>query len=88
MRGVSARILAVLFLLGLGVVVGYVYSQMHRDAAFSRLTSTLESERGLQFWVQFVGAGAIPVPSLPAVQFPAISRIVTGLLQPALQAVK
>lgn len=80
--------LAVIFLLVMGVVIGAVYAQMHRDPALSRLTSTAEGELGMEFWFQFVGAGAIPVLSLLAVQFPAISRIVTGLLQPALQAIK
>jgi len=80
--------LAVVFLLVMGAVIGAVYAQMHRDPALSRLTSTAEGELGIEFWIQFIGAGAIPVLSLLAVQFPAISRIVTGLLQPALQSVK
>ena len=80
--------LAVFLLLLMGVVVAYVYSQMHRDAALSRLTSTAEGELGIQFWGQFLAAGAIPVLSLLAVQFPSISRMLTNLLGPALQAIK
>ena len=80
--------LAVLLIVVMAVVIGYVYAQMHKDAALSRLTSTAEGELGLDFWVQFIAAGAVPVLGLLAVQFPAVSRILSGLLQPALQSVK
>jgi hypothetical protein len=80
--------LAVLLIVVSGVVVGYVYSQMHRDPALSRLTSTQEGQVGFEFWVQLLSAGAIPVLSLLAVQFPSISRVLTNWLGPALQAIK
>ena len=80
--------LAVILILVMGVVIGYVYSQMHRDPTLSRLTSTPEGERGLDFWLQFLGAGAVPVLSLLAVQFPTISHFLMSWLQPALQASK
>jgi hypothetical protein len=80
--------LAVLLIVVLGVVVGYVYSQMHRDPALSRLTSTKEGQVGFEFWVQLLSAGALPVLSLLAVQFPSISRVLTNWLGPALQAIK
>jgi hypothetical protein len=80
--------LAVILIVVSGVIIGYVYSQMHCDPALSRLTSTAEGERGLEFWMQLLGAAAVPVLSLLAVQFPAISHILMGWLQPALQATK
>jgi hypothetical protein len=80
--------LAVILILVMGIVIGYVYSQMHRDPALSRLTSTTEGERGLDFWMQFLGAGAIPVLSLLAAQFPTVSHILISLLQPILQTTK
>jgi hypothetical protein len=80
--------LAVFLIVVSGVVVGYVYSQMHRDPALSRLTSTPEGQVGLEFWVQLISAGAIPVLSLLAVQFPSISRVLTNWLGPALQSIK
>ena len=73
------------FLLG-GGVVGYVYAQMHRDATLSRLTSTKEGELDGQFWFQLVGAGAVPLLTLLAGQFPIINQFVVRLLEPALQA--
>jgi hypothetical protein len=80
--------LAVFLIVILGVVVAYVYSQMHRDPALSRLTSTAEGQVGFEFWVQLLSAGAIPVLSLLAVQFPSISRVLSNWLGPALQAIK
>jgi len=80
--------LAVLLIVVMAIVIGYVYAQMHKDAALSRLTSTPEGELGLDFWVQFIAAGAVPVLGLLAVQFPTVSRILSGFLQPALQSVK
>jgi hypothetical protein len=80
--------LAVILILVMGIVIGYVYSQMHRDPALSRLTSTTEGERGLDFWMQLLGAGAIPVLSLLAAQFPTVSHILISLLQPILQTTK
>jgi hypothetical protein len=80
--------LAVALILAGGGSVGYVYVQMHRDATLSRLTSTKEGELGLQFWVQIVGAGAIPLLTLLAGQFPAVNQILVTLLEPALQALK
>lgn len=80
--------LAVLLIVLMAIVIGYVYAQMHKDATLSRLTSTQEGELGMDFWMQFIAAGAVPVLGLLAVQFPAVSRILTGFLQPALQTVK
>jgi hypothetical protein len=80
--------LAIVLIVAMAVVIGFVYAQMHKDAALSRLTSTTEGELGVDFWVQFIGAGAVPVLGLLAVQFPTVSRILSGLLQPALQSIK
>ncbi|HLK05347.1 MAG TPA: hypothetical protein VKT53_12975 [Candidatus Acidoferrum sp.] len=80
--------LGIVLILAMALIIGFVYSQMHKDAVLSRLTSTTEGELGADFWMQFIGAGAVPVLSLLAVQFPAVSRIITGLLEPALQSVK
>jgi hypothetical protein len=80
--------LTVFLIVILGVVVAYVYSQMHRDPALSRLTSTSEGEVGFEFWAKLLSAGAIPIFSLLAFQFPSISRVLTNWLGPALQAIK
>ena len=72
----------------MAVAVGFVYKEMHRDSILSRLTSTTAGELGWDFWLKFVSAGAIPVFSLLAVQFPEIGKFLFSWLAPALQAVK
>jgi hypothetical protein len=81
-------ILAVLLLVMLLSAVGSVYAQMHREATLSRLTDTREGTLGGEFWAHFVSAGSIPIVTLLAAQFPAISRMANSLLQPFLQSVK
>jgi hypothetical protein len=80
--------LTVILLLVMGVAVGFVYAEMHRDAILSRLTSTPVGELGVDFWLKLAAAGAIPVFSLLAAQFPQISQFLFSWLEPALQAVK
>jgi hypothetical protein len=80
--------LAVMLIVLMAIVMAYVYAQMHRDATLSRLTSTPEGELGIDFWMQLLAAGALPVLGLLAVQFPTVSHILTNFLQPALQSVK
>jgi hypothetical protein len=80
--------LAVGFFLVSGAVIGYVYAQMHKDATLSRLTSTNAGELGGEFWLQILGAGAVPLFTLLAAQFPAFNQILVNFLEPALQAVK
>ena len=84
----ALQVLAVVLVLAMGVVIGFVYSEMHRDAILSRLTSTNAGELGWDFWLKFVSAGAIPVFSLLAVQFPEIGRFLFSWLQPLLQSAK
>jgi hypothetical protein len=84
----ALQTLAVTLLVVMGVAVGYVYAQMHRDPILSRLTSTTSGELGWDFWLKLASAGVIPVFSLLAVQFPEISRFLFSWLAPALQAIK
>lgn len=84
----ALQTLAIVLLLLLGAVVAYVYAEMHREAILSRLTSTGTGELGWDFWLKLASAGAIPVFSLLAVQFPAINQFLFSWLEPALQAVK
>ena len=80
--------LTVILLLALGAAVGFVYAEMHREAILSRLTSTNIGELGLDFWVKLASAGAIPLFSLLAAQFPSINQYLFSWLEPALQAMK
>src|SRR5262249_274879 len=84
----ALQILEVALLAVMAAAVGFVYAEMHRDSILSRLTSTTPGELGWDFWFKFVSAGAIPVFSLIAVQFPEISRFLFSWLEPALQALK
>ena len=80
--------MAVVMLIVMGIAVGVVYAQMHRDNILSRLTSSKPGELGWDFWLKLVSAGAIPVFSLLASQFPSIRQFLFSWLEPALQAVK
>jgi len=80
--------LTVILLLVMGAAVGFVYAEMHREAILSRLTSTPVGELGLDFWLKLASAGAIPVFSLLAAQFPSINQFLFSWLEPALQAMK
>jgi hypothetical protein len=84
----ALQTMMVLLLIAMALVVGYVYAEMHREAILSRLTSTKVGELGLDFWLKFASAAAIPVLSLLAGQFPEINRILFSWLEPALQAMK
>jgi|HubBroStandDraft_6_1064221.scaffolds.fasta_scaffold14562_2 hypothetical protein len=84
----ALQTLAVVLLAVMGAAVAFVYAQMHRDPILSRLTSTTSGELGWDFWLKLASAGAIPVFSLLAVQFPEINRFLFSWLEPALQAVK
>jgi hypothetical protein len=84
----ALQTMAVILLIVMGVAVGYVYAEMHRDPILSKLTSTNAGELGWDFWVKFAAAGAIPLFSLLAVQFPELSKTLFMWLEPALNAVK
>jgi len=84
----ALQVLSVVLLVVAGAVVGFVYAEMHRDAILSRLTSTNAGELGWDFWLKFVSAGALPVFSLLAVQFPEIGRFLFSWLGPFLQSAK
>ena len=84
----ALQTLAVLLLVLMGAVVGYVYAEMHREAVLSRLTSTQPGELGVDFWIKFGSAAAIPLFSLLATQFPQFNQALFSWLTPALEAVK
>jgi hypothetical protein len=84
----ALQALAVILLTAGGVAVGYVYAEMHREPILSKLTSTPVGELGWDFWLKLAAAGAIPVFSLLAVQFPGINKLLFTWLEPALSAVK
>jgi hypothetical protein len=84
----ALQTLSVILIVLLGAGVAYAYSQMHRDAVLSRLTSGEPGELGWDFWLKLASAAAIPLFSLIATQFPEINQFLFSWLQPALEAVK
>jgi hypothetical protein len=77
-----------LVLITLGTGIGIVFAQMDRDAILSRLTETKANELGKNFFLRMLQFGALPLLTLVTTQFPAIGRIVSSWLQPALQALR
>jgi hypothetical protein len=75
-----------LLLLGAGAV--WVLAQMHRDSILSRITDTKANELGWDFYLRVVSFGAIPVLAWLAYQFPDISSLISGIIQPAVPVVK
>lgn len=85
-QGLSGTML-VLFVI-LGVVISYVYAQMHKDATLSHVTNTKPGELGIDFWFKLFGVGIAPLLGLLTTVFPEIADFVFSWLQPGLQAVK
>jgi hypothetical protein len=81
----SLAILLLVFLLG---IVGYVYGQVHRNSILSLVTNTKPGELGLEFWVRIVGFSALPLLSLLVSQFPALNNALFSWLEPAVSALK
>lgn len=75
-------------LVTLGTGVGMVFAQMDRDAILSRLTETKANEVGLNFFLRMLQFGALPLLTLLTTQFPAVGRLLSSWLQPALQALR
>lgn len=77
-----------LVLVTLGTGVGFVFAQMDRDAILSRLTETKANEVGKNFFLRMLQFGALPLLTLVTTQFPAVGRLLSSWLQPALQALR
>jgi len=72
----------------IGITVGIVYAQMHRDATLSHMTDTTPGELGFDFYIKMAAFGAVPLLSLLSAQFPEVNRFLFAWLQPALEALK
>ena len=80
-------IFLILFAL-VGVVVIFVYAEMHRDATLSYITNTKPGELGLEFWGRLFAFGVGPLIGLLTTLFPSLTEFVVSWLQPGSQAVK
>jgi len=77
----------VIFLLA-GVVVVYVYAEMHRDSTLSLITNKKPGELGFDFWMKLIAFGVGPLIGLLTTLFPSMTDFVVSFLQPGAQAIK
>jgi len=81
----SAAILLLLFIIG---IVGYVCAEAHRDSILSLVTQTKPGELGIQFWLRMGSLFALPLISLLVSQFPSLNNVLFSWLEPAVNALK
>ena len=81
----SAAILILIFVVGM---VGYVSAQVHRDSILSLVTQTKPGELGAGFWLRMGSFVALPLISLLVSQFPTLNNAVFSWLEPAVNALK
>jgi hypothetical protein len=81
----SAAILMLIFVVGM---VGYVSAQVHRDSILSLVTQTRPGELGVQFWLRMGTFVALPLISLLVSQFPTLNNALFSWLEPAASALK
>jgi hypothetical protein len=81
----SAAILLLMFIVG---IVGYVCGQAHRDSILSLVTQTKPGELGMQFWLRMGTLFALPLISLLVSQFPSLNNALFSWLEPAVNALK
>ena len=72
----------------LGVIVIFVYAEMHRDATLSRITNTDPGKLGLDFWVKLVTFGIGPLIGLLTTLFPSMTDFIVSFVQPGAQSIK
>jgi hypothetical protein len=84
----SLTILAIALFTLSGIVIWYIYEQMHRDATLSRLTSTEPGKLDTAFWTKFLSVGLIPLLTLMASVFPQAGHVLYTLVEPILQALR
>jgi hypothetical protein len=80
--------MAIVLFLGGGLVIGYVYEEMHRDPTLSRLTSTAPGKLDSAFWTKFVSAGIVPFIALVSTLYPPFGHLLYSLVGPLLQALR
>ena len=67
---------------------GFVYAQMHRDRALSRITDTAPEKLGADFWFRMLGVTGLPLLSLLATEFPSIGNWAFSWFEPAVRALR
>ncbi len=85
---IALRSLAILMLMVIVIVVGYVFAQVHRDSILSLVTQTKPGELGIEFWLRMGSFVALPLISLLVSQFPTLNNALFSWLEPAVSALK
>ncbi len=85
---IALRSSAILMLVLVVGVVGYVSAQVHRDSILSLVTQTKPGELGIEFWLRMGTFVALPLLSLLISQFPTLNNAVFSWLEPAVNALK
>lgn len=86
--GTALRSEAILILILIVGMVGFVSAQIHRDPILSLATQTKPGELGAAFWLRMGTFIALPLLSLLVSQFPALNNVVFSWLEPAANALK
>ncbi|HUO29400.1 MAG TPA: hypothetical protein VMU80_09295 [Bryobacteraceae bacterium] len=81
-----ARFLALLFLV-IGYLIVRVLAAMERNPILSAISRTKSGELNVEFWVQLVSLGALPLIGVLAHLFPSMSRFLFQWVAPGVQAV-
>jgi len=85
-RTVIDWFLTVFFLL-LGGAVATVFSQLDRDAIFSRITRTEEGKLDRNFFLHLISYGGIPTLALLASHVPSVAKFFFSWIKPAMEAI-
>ncbi len=87
----SSRLVSVLCvgsLVILGSAISMMFAQMERDAVLSELSTGTPNEIGRPFYMRLVSFGTLPLITVLATQFPAISGLLSQWVQPAIEALR
>jgi hypothetical protein len=83
---ISWLIIAVFAVLSAGVVM--VFADMDRDDILSRISGTSAGKLDSQFWIRISAFGIVPLMTVLASQFPAISSLLFSWIRPGLEMLK
>jgi hypothetical protein len=81
------RFLAALFV-AIGMVVFWVFAGMERNAILSRISGTQPGKLNVEFWLQLVGMGILPLIGVLSHLFPAASNLLSSWVVPGMQSMR
>jgi hypothetical protein len=83
---VSWIIIGIFAMLTAGVIA--VFADMDRDDILSRISGTAAGKLDSQFWIRIAAFGVVPLITILASQFPAISNTLFSWVRPGLEMLK